>query len=170
MRRKKLVTLIALAVLALGPGACSRQTPESLIAGAETAIASGDHRSAVIQLKSALSQDPKSARARWLLGEVYLNTEDGAGAEKEIRRAGELGVVDDAVLPALAQALLLQGKAEQILELVDSGGLSPRAKGELAGAQGLARLAKGDEKAGDELTAKGLALAPGSRQWRVPVS
>ena len=162
MKMKQLATLIALAALALGPGACSRQTPESLIAGAEVSIGKGDYRTAVVQLKSALEQDQNNARARWLLGEVYLDGEDGVGAEKEIRRAGELGVVDDSVIPALAQALLLQGKVDQVLELVDSGSLSPRAKGELAAAQGLSQLAKGDAKAGDELTAKGLTLAPAS--------
>jgi putative PEP-CTERM system TPR-repeat lipoprotein len=162
MKMKKLATLVALAALALGPGACSRQTPESLIAAAEVSVGNGDYRSAVIQLKSALEKDQDNPRARWLLGEVYLTAEDGPSAEKEIRRAGELGVVQDAVLPALAQALILQRKVDEVLALEVPSGFSPRATGELFAARGLAQLGKGDERAADELTAKGLATVPES--------
>ena len=46
----------------------------ALIAGAETAIASGDHRSAVIQLKSALQKNAGNREARQLLGTALLET------------------------------------------------------------------------------------------------
>jgi putative PEP-CTERM system TPR-repeat lipoprotein len=158
--RKSALALALAAVL--GTLGCS-ESVESLVASGEAALGKGDYRTAQIQLKSALQQDLNNARARWLLGELSLTMEDGASAEKEIRRAGELGVGNDAVIPALAQALLLQGKVDEVLDLPQPPELSPRARGEVMAAQGLALLAKGEKGRADELTAEALKLAPDNR-------
>jgi putative PEP-CTERM system TPR-repeat lipoprotein len=158
--RKSALALALTAVL--GTLGCSPSV-DSLVASGDAAMAKGDYRTAQIQLKSALQQDGNNVRARWLLGELSLATEDGAAAEKEIRRAGELGVGNDAVIPALAQALLLQGKVEAVLELEPPASLSPRARGEVLAAQGVAQLAKGEKARAAELTTEALKLAPDSR-------
>jgi putative PEP-CTERM system TPR-repeat lipoprotein len=156
-------TALALALAAaLGSLGCS-QSVESLVAGGEAAVAKGDYRTAAIQLKSALQKDGNNARARWLLGEVALATEEGAAAEKEILRAGELGVGSDAVVPALAQALLLQGKFDEVLALEVPPTLSPRARGEVLAAQAVALLGTGDRARADELATQALSLAPDAR-------
>jgi len=156
-------TTLALALAAiLGTLGCS-ESADSLVASGEAALGKGDYRTAQIQLKSALQKDLNNVRARWLLGELSLATEDGAAAEKEIRRAGELGVGNDAVIPALAQALLLQNKVDAVLELALPPDLSPRSRGEVMAAQGLALLVKGEKGRADELTAEALKLAPDAK-------
>ena len=156
-------TALALALAAVfGTLGCS-QSVESLVANGEAALGKGDYRTAQIQIKSALQQDLNNARARWLLGEISLAIEDGEAAEKEIRRAGELGVGNDAVIPALAQALLLQGKVDAVLELPQPPDLSPRSRAEVMAARALAHLAKGEKPRADQLTAEALKLAPDNR-------
>jgi Flp pilus assembly protein TadD len=68
---------------------------------------------AVIQLKNALLLDPDNREARLLLGKAYLKQKDGLSAEKELRRAQELGAAREAVLPSLGQALLITGAKRQ---------------------------------------------------------
>lgn len=155
-------TVLALALAALTAGTGCSQSVDQMIASGDEALGKGDYRTAEIQLKSALSKDPNSARARWLLGQMGLAVQDGASAEKEIRRAGELGVGPDATVPALAQALLLQGKTDAVLELEAPAGLSSRARGEVVAAHGLAQAATGNAGRADELTAEALKLAPDS--------
>jgi cytochrome c-type biogenesis protein CcmH/NrfG len=59
---------------------------------------------------------PKYAEARWLLGKVYLDLGDGAGAEKELSRARRLGTTDPELPIALARALLLERKYQEVLD------------------------------------------------------
>jgi putative PEP-CTERM system TPR-repeat lipoprotein len=162
MTIKLVAPFLISAALALAAAGCS-QSVDSLIASGDEALGKGDYRTAQIQLKSALQKDPNNARARWLLGEVALATENGADAEKEIRLAGEYGVGNDAVIPALAQALLLQNKVDAVLELAQPPDLSPRAQGELVAARGLAHLAKREGQQADELTAQAIKMAPDSK-------
>jgi putative PEP-CTERM system TPR-repeat lipoprotein len=161
MNMHAVAPLLLSAALTLAAAGCS-ESVESLVAGADASFSKGDFRTAQIQLKAALQQDPRNARARWLLGELNLATENGADAEKELRRAGELGVGNDAVIPAIAQALLLQNKADAVFELTATSDLSPRAQGELMAARGLAHITRRESKPADELTAEALKLAPSS--------
>ena len=83
---------------------------------AEAYSKKGDISAAIIQAKNALKEDPKNAKARFLLGEIYLQRGNGAGAEKELDRARRLGMEWRKLIVPLARAYLLQGKAEQLLE------------------------------------------------------
>lgn len=76
----------------------------------------GDLTASVIELKGALKKNPDNAEARWLLGQIYIDLENGAAAEKELKRARELGVDQDSVLVPLGRALLQQNKAKQVLD------------------------------------------------------
>lgn len=77
-----------------------------------------DPKAAIIQLKNALQADPDNLRARQLLGEIYLDQGRFVEAEKELKRVhkGTPGISNTA---ALAEALLGQSKAEDVLELID---------------------------------------------------
>jgi putative PEP-CTERM system TPR-repeat lipoprotein len=80
---------------------------------------SGDMRAAVIELKNVLQIDPDHAEARWLLGRSYVALGDGAGAEKELKRAEDLGFTSDEMKRAQVQAYLLQGKYTNALSGID---------------------------------------------------
>ena len=91
--------------------ACDRSiNVDEVIDRAAVLYESGAHRASVIELKNAVREDPANARARQLLGENYIELGDANSAEKELRRALDLGV-DAAVLAVpLARVMLLQGR------------------------------------------------------------
>jgi lipopolysaccharide biosynthesis regulator YciM len=88
-------------------------------------------RAAILELKSALQEQPNNREARLLLGKAHLASDAYADAEKELTRAKEQGASYDEVLPALAKSLLLQNKSEKVLEMLPGSGLSPRSMASL---------------------------------------
>ncbi len=113
---RKTLTYVCLAV-ALALTACAGETEQSLLASAKTFIDKKDQRSAVIQLKTALQKFPNSGEGRLLLGQALLASGDPSGAAVELRKARELQVDDDRVVPDLARALLQNGEAPKVLSL-----------------------------------------------------
>ncbi|MEE9398474.1 MAG: XrtA/PEP-CTERM system TPR-repeat protein PrsT, partial [Methylococcales bacterium] len=76
----------------------------------------GDLRATEIELKSALQKNSKNAEARWLLGLVNIQLGNGPAAEKELRRALDLGIAKQAVVEPLGKSLLLQRKFQEVLD------------------------------------------------------
>jgi putative PEP-CTERM system TPR-repeat lipoprotein len=110
------LTAIALA-LALALPACSRmQDKQQLMREARQYQAKGEFKSAVIQLKNILQQDPADASARFQLGTVYLDTGDMPSAEKELKRSLELGLAPGMIWPYLGKAMLAQGLYQGLLD------------------------------------------------------
>ena len=138
------LVLAFLACAALMMAGCDRIDPDALLARAEQAALNKEYRSAILDLKSVLQENPQHAKARWLLSEVYLDVGDGASAAKELRRAQELGVGQDAVLPALSRALLLQKRFDQLLALEVDNSVAPNASAEVLAMKALAYIGKGE--------------------------
>ena len=84
--------------------ACGGKSVEEHISKAQQYIASGDNNTAIIELKSAIQSDPKNAEARFLLGKMYMQSNEFASAEKELTRARDLGYSAAEVIPLLSQA------------------------------------------------------------------
>ena len=108
---------LALASLLLSAllSACSEK-PEAMLASAQQYLAQNDSKAAIIQIKNALQANPTLAQARLLLGTTLLDSGDAAGAETELRRALALKASHEAVVPALARALLAQGQGAKLRE------------------------------------------------------
>ncbi len=138
--------LVCAALLA-ALGACDRAgapaDPAERLAAAERAFREQDLRRAVVELKALLAERPDEARARLLLGRAHLRLGDGASAEKELRRALELGVPYETLAVELARALLVQGRYGAVAALGGEG-LSRRRRAELKGVQCLAALGAGE--------------------------
>lgn len=97
--------------------ACGKtQSAQALVTEAGDYHRKGDNKAAIIQLKNALQKNPDNREARLLLGTIYLDANDPQSAEKEVRKAIELGGHADTALAALAKALLMQGKFEKVIE------------------------------------------------------
>jgi len=96
--------------------ACSQSGPEELVNSANSYLNKGEPRSAILQLKNALSQDPNLPKARLLLGKVLLETGDPAAAILELRKAQQLGSPADEVATALAKAMLAAGQYQTIVD------------------------------------------------------
>lgn len=123
----------------------------------------GKINASALELKNALQQNPANAEARWLLGQLYIQVGNGVSAEKELRRALELGVPANAILVDLSKALLLQGRHQDILDQISvAGNLVPAERAELHAVRGKALLAlRKPDEAQREFTAA-LQLAPAS--------
>ncbi len=108
------MTLPALLV-ALLLVACSEK-PEAMISSAKDYLAKNDRKAAVIQIKNALQSDPNLPEARFLLGSALLDNGDSVGAETELRKALDLKYPKDAVVPALAKAMVAQRQAKKLID------------------------------------------------------
>ena len=109
---------IVCASVILALSACgNNETPQTYIAQAEKLLTEKQHSSAIIALKNAIKLDVKNAKARFLLGRLYLSSGDGYGAEKELERALELKYDANKALPLLARAYMLTESDADILSL-----------------------------------------------------
>ncbi len=92
---------------------------EKRLERAEQALSSGDTRAAVIDTRNILRRNPDNRRARVVLGHALLAQADAVTAEKELRKAIELGVPAEDIALALSRSLLMQSLAADSLELLD---------------------------------------------------
>jgi putative PEP-CTERM system TPR-repeat lipoprotein len=131
-------------VAAIFISACSNPDPAMRLSDAKRFSDSGNYSAAIIQLKNFLRDVPDDGEGRRALGVVYQATGDPWSAERELRRALELGVPREQVLPALARALLVQGQYQKLLDEMppEAASVDPKA-GELNSIRGLAHLALG---------------------------
>jgi putative PEP-CTERM system TPR-repeat lipoprotein len=88
---------------------------EQLVKRAEEQRAAGNVRASIIELKNALQKDGKSAQARLLLGQSFVDLGDAASAEIELKRAKELGADAGRTTLLLGEVRLLQGRIPQLL-------------------------------------------------------
>jgi cellulose synthase operon protein C len=95
-------SLIALSLSILF--ACGQKSTEDQLAEAQQYLSEKNASAAIVTLKNAVQNDPRSATVRYELGKVYLDTMQYESAEKELNRALEYGYDAARVLPLLTQA------------------------------------------------------------------
>src|SRR3982750_4177532 len=111
----RLVLVLACVGAALVAG-CKDQSPQAMVQSAKEYIAKQDPKAAIVQLKTALQKNEDNAEARFLLGKVYLDSEEVLAAEKELTKAAELGYPREQVDPLLAEALVAKGEYKRVIE------------------------------------------------------
>lgn len=160
------ITGIALSVLlSLSSAAFGADPNVASLQSARRSQEQGNWRAAVIELKNILQQNPNQADARLLLGQIYLQLEQGAAAEKELNRARELGADPKPVAAPLAEALLLQGNLQALLDQpAPAADLATGDRAKLYALRGIAYLAKQQSAAASEAFQQALALQPGQPQ------
>ena len=132
---------------------------------AQAYLDKGEVSAAVIQLKNALLVDPDNKEARLLLGKAYLKQKDGLSAEKELRRAQELGAAREAVLVPLGRALLMTGQSDKLLQTITpEAGDSDALQVDILLLQGQAYLATGKLAMADEKFSNALELKPAAAE------
>lgn len=104
-------------ILTLLISSCAQQiSTEEYLQRAQGYLSKNELNSAVIELKNAVKQSPDSAKARALLGQVYVKTYNGNAAIKELIRAIELGYDRNSVLLDLGKAYEQVGQVEKIVD------------------------------------------------------
>ena len=96
------------------------------MSNARAAMKKGDLKSAQIDLRNAVRNDPQNAEAHFWLGRVALELGDPVAAEREAQAARERGFDQNQALPLYAQALLAQNKFQQVLESLKPDGKDPK--------------------------------------------
>lgn len=103
--------------------ACTVSTQSSL-EQARAAIAANDTAAAIIHLRSVLASEPTNGEAKLLLGQQMIAAGDPVAGVIDLRRALELKVPTDRVVPEIADALLLQGLERQLIDQYSTARLS----------------------------------------------
>lgn len=128
MHRNLLLSLIALMALA----GCGQQSAESSVAAARKALLENNSRTAVIELKNALQQEPNLAEARYLLGKALLDQGDPRSANVELDKAVDLQYPAKFVAPPRAESLNDQGRSDRVIaEYADTSLGDPSGDAEL---------------------------------------
>ncbi len=122
-RRRRQLKRIRSGVLVLAVAAAlfflwsrDRQTdPSGTLEAAQEAVAAGDYRTATVNLKSLLQQNPNQANIRHELGRTYLLAGQAEAALKELEQARELGTRGEAFEQDFVEALIASGDHERAL-------------------------------------------------------
>ncbi|MDL2338562.1 MAG: PEP-CTERM system TPR-repeat protein PrsT, partial [Pseudomonadota bacterium] len=96
--------------------ACSGEKPEQQVKSAKEYLQKQDNKSALIQLKNALQQNPALGEARFLMGTILLQDGDATGAEVEFRKALAAKHPENIVVPELAKSMLILGQAKKLTD------------------------------------------------------
>ena len=139
-------------------------TPEQYLERAESAVAVGDLDAALIDLKSAARAAPNNLEARRQLALLYLDLGLGAEAEKEVRRASELGIPDNEAALLLSKSLMLKGDYEGLLKESDEFAGEPDAaiQSEILAYRAQALMKLGDYRLAATMIDVALELQPDS--------
>jgi putative PEP-CTERM system TPR-repeat lipoprotein len=120
--RRRRRPLAAAAALVLCCGCAPQLSDQDHLAKAREYRDKGEYRAAIIELKNSLQKNPQNRDARLDLGSLYLSLGNGSAAEKELRRAVELGVPEQQTRTALARALVQQRKFSDVVAMCEAPG------------------------------------------------
>lgn len=119
MRRLVVVLWVAFGLLGIPMLSGCSKDPEALYSSAMSRVEKRDFAGAIVDLKAALQSQPNDARMRFALGKVYNQVFDSPSAEKELKRAADLGAVEGGrVMVEYARALRGQQKYAELLKEV----------------------------------------------------
>jgi cellulose synthase operon protein C len=116
--------LALLGLVQVQPAHAVAQRSQEFFSNAVERLNRGEVNAAIIQLRNALQEDPENTAARLMLGRLYLQTGDVAGAEKELRRAHDAMPSDETEL-LLGQALLALNRPADVVSVVGQESSDP---------------------------------------------
>lgn len=159
---KLLAALAGVAVLAGGAYVATRKSPDDHLKLAVARHQSGDFKGAEIELKNTLQAAPDNADARFLLGRIHFANGDYPSADKELKKARELGLRAADLDPWYARTLLLLNQPRRVLDDVAPGAGRPaEANAAILALRARAQLLLKDVAAAETSLADADASAPG---------
>ena len=154
--------LMAALVMCAAAG-CGDRPPsqQQSLQQARSALAAKQYQAAGIALKSYLQAQPQDAEARLLLASALLESNDFVSAEKELRKALELGISRERVEPMLARALIEQGEFKKLVQEIDAKRVNDvSARAEVLASLGRAYLGIGEQELASQQFVAALKLQP----------
>ncbi|TPG61078.1 PEP-CTERM system TPR-repeat protein PrsT [Roseomonas nepalensis] len=159
IRRKALPRPLALALLA-GLSAAAVPALAQPMERARAAQAKGDLRTAQIELRNAVRDDPRSTAARLALVQASIDLGDGVTAEKEARAALEIGADPVVTTAALLRAYLVQGRHADLLRDFPVPAGNPALGAQVASGRALAQLSLNQQDNAAASVAEALSFGP----------
>jgi putative PEP-CTERM system TPR-repeat lipoprotein len=108
---------------------------------AKASLKKGDLKSAEIDLRNAVRNDPQNAEAHYWLGRVTFELGDPIASEREAIAARDRGFDPHQAVPLLAQALLAENKFEDLLDKLKPDGKDPLLDATILVFRGYAQIA-----------------------------
>lgn len=158
--------LLLISLIGFGITGCNK-TPESIasVDSAQIAYNEGDFQTAFIQLKNVIHEHPDDGQARALFGKLFLKLNNPVEAERNIRKAIELGANKNDLLLALGQSLLKQRRFQPIIDEIQFTGnlstISVADNAEQMALLGQAYLGLGNKDNAAQYFNQAAALVPG---------
>ncbi len=110
------------------------------LATAKASLKKGDLKSAQIDLRNAVRNDPQNAEAHYWLGRVTFELGDPVASEREAIAARERGFDPHQTVPLLSQALLAENKFDELLTMLKPEGKDPQLDAAILVARGYAQV------------------------------
>lgn len=164
---KALVSFVVAVVMVAALSGCGGKSETQFVEEGRSALERGESAQSLVPLRAALSSNPDSAEARFLLGTALLRTDQPALAAIELQKARDLRYDPNSVLPALAQALLSSGQAGKVDALTPDLVTDTKAKAALHAARAAALALAGDTAGGRVAVDAALALDAANIQARM---
>ncbi|MFT7319947.1 XrtA/PEP-CTERM system TPR-repeat protein PrsT [Congregibacter sp.] len=162
--RLMLLLQVCVALWLTEAGFATAQTAaEDYYEDAKRYYAEGKNAEAAIQLKNALSADDQHLPSLLLTGDLALVSGNVGAATAAFEEALLLGAAPALVLPKLADALLMAGRYQQLLNEMSYTDLPDRARAEVLGFHALAYLGLRNPSMAKLRVSAALQLNPDSR-------
>ena len=154
-------TLALSLALSLPLAGCFGDNEADLLKSAQTFVDKKDYKSAIIQLKTVLQTNGDSPQGRLMLGQALLNAGDPVAASVELRKARELQVPDDKVVPDLARSMVLIGEhAKLSTQFGDLKLKDETAMADLLTSLAAAKVLVGENEPANELLRRAVQIKP----------
>ncbi len=115
----KLSGLLLITFLLSSCGGETIRTETEYMDVATEAHATGDSRRAIIELAAGIRHFPKNADLQLLRGRIFLDLEDGAGAEVAFNKAIALGYNREFIKHELAESWLYQQNPAKVVQILE---------------------------------------------------
>lgn len=134
---------------------------------ARAAQARGDLRTAQIEMRNAVRDEPRSVAARMALVQASLDLGDGTTAEKEARAALEIGADPAMATAAILRAYLMQGRHADLLRDFPPQPGNPALGTQIASGRALAQLSLNRQDDAAASVAEALSLGPNTSEAHI---
>ncbi|MEM6639852.1 MAG: XrtA/PEP-CTERM system TPR-repeat protein PrsT [Pseudomonadota bacterium] len=144
------------------------RSPEQVLADANQKIEALSYRSAIIELRSLLKDNPDNLGARLSLARALLEVGDYDTADKELARAQDLNATQEQFAKLLAEVYMARGEFAQLLAEIDPSKVDPPAlSSELKALRANAMLALGSRSDATKIYEQVLADGESTEAQRI---
>ncbi len=165
---KILAGLAGAAVIAGGAYVVTKKSPEDHLKAGIALHKSGDFKGAEIELKNILQAEPENGQARLMLGRIQFANGDYQAADKELKKARELGVKEADLGSLHARTLLLLNQPRRVLDEINtSEGAQPDTNAAVLALRARAYLALNEAPSAEDELANADVLLPGHAETLV---